>query len=205
VIVVQNNQLKGRIAEVAMIGKGNSYRARDCSALTIFCSDLQPSLRLQRVMELERSDTSPQRHPDYLAMMPISTSFMFGEGHAATLLKQAAMDVISYSSGKPMPEIDFVQTWSYKNTALMVQSYVLAAASHNLQTSIMEGFDPRHMKELLGIPVERYGIPMVVATGFEYCCDVSNETSTTARLGIEEVVFKDTFGVPMKFELKGKE
>lgn len=208
--MVQDNILKKEIAEKGMIGKGNQYRARDCSCLTIFCADLKPSLRLQRILELERNNTSQPRHPDYLAMMPITTSFMIGEGYAATLLKQATMEYLSLSTDHPMPEIDFARVWSYKNTSLMVQTYVLAATSHNLQTSIMEGFDPRYLKELLHIPDDRYGIPMVVATGYEYCNDkekanVSSKENDdnipqTARLDINEVVFQDTFGSPAKFD-----
>lgn len=190
-----------------MIGKGNQYRTQDCSVLAVFCADLQPSLRIQRILELERNHTSQPRHPDYLATMPITTSFMLGEGHAATFLKQATMEFLSASTNQPMPEIDFARVWSYKNTSLMVQTYVLAATSHNLHTSIMEGFDPRHMKELLHIPDDRYGIPMVVATGYEYR-NPDNETvpfndkniSQTARLNMNEVVFQDTFGVPVKFD-----
>jgi nitroreductase len=213
--VLQDSDLKARIAETAMIGKGNQYRTRDCSALIVFCSDLQPSLRIQRVLELERDHTSQPRHPDYLAMMPISTSFMLGEGHAATFLKQATMGLTSTTTNQPMPEIDSARVWSYKNTSLMVQSYVLAATSYNLQTTIMEGFDPRRLKDLLHVPEDRYGIPMVVATGFEYCNDdnddderarssdeSTSDTSQTARLKMEEVVFQDTFGVPINLDSK---
>ena len=213
IILVQDPQLKNEIAEKAMIGKGNQYRTRDCSVLTVFCSDLQPSMRIQRILELERSHTTQPRHPDYLAMMPIATSFMLGEGHAATFLKQATMEFLSSSTNQPMPDIEFARVWSYKNTSLMVQSYVLAATSHNLQTSIMEGFDSRHLKDLLNIPDDRYGIPMVVATGYEYCnpAAVNNSSdksiddcSQTARLKINEVVFQDTFGIPVKLDTDAK-
>jgi nitroreductase len=219
---VQDQQIKEQIASTAMIGKGNQYRTRDCSALAVFCSDLQPTLRIQRILQMERnhcrnlsknassSSQPPYRHPDYLATMPISTSFMFGEGHLATLLKQATMGYISSNTKQAMPEIDPVRVWAYKNTSLMVQSYVLAATSYQLQTSIMEGYDPRRIKDLLHIPSDRYGIPMVVAMGYEYrppvstTTDVDDDTatiqSTTARLNVNEVVFQNTFGVPIQFE-----
>ena len=192
-----------------MIGKGNQYRTRDCSVLAVFCSDLRPSLRLQRILQLEQINRASQgqgRHPDYLAVMPISTSFMLGEGYLATLLKQTTMDVVSTTTMQPMPEIDPVRVWAYKNTSLMVQTFVLAATSHNLQTAIMEGFDPRHLKDILQIPKDRYGIPMVVAIGFEYA-DASSSgenmesySSQTVRLSVDEVAFKDTFGVPIQFK-----
>ena len=57
--------------------------------------------------------------------------------------------------------------------------------------------DARRCKEILRIP-DRYAIPMIVATGFEY--DNGDETASdeavTPRLALDEVVFSDSFGVP---------
>jgi nitroreductase len=179
-----------------MLGAGNQYRTRDCSALAVFLSDLQASMRIARILELERASNT--RHPNYLAQFPLTTSFLLGEGHAATLLKQVSTDFLSAwgnshsSSSSPMPEIEPIQTWAYKNTALTVQSFVLAATAHNIDTSIMEGLDGRRVRELLRIP-DRYGIPMAVATGYAYD---ETESPITARLPLEEIVFADTFGKP---------
>lgn len=188
-----------------MLGAGNQYRTRDCAVLAVFLADLQASARIQRIHQLEQeaflaatsgnsadAATTAVRHPNYLAMMPVTTAFFLGEGHAATLLKQVATDVLS--KNQPMPEIEPVQVWAYKNAALAVQSYVLAATSHDLQTSIMEGYDGRRLREILRIP-DRYGIPMVVATGIEYA-DEQQSSGTTVRLPLDEIVFQDTFGAP---------
>ena len=79
---------------------------------------------------------------------------------------------------------------------MVAQSYVLAATSHNLHTSIMEGFDARRCKEIVRIP-DRYAIPMIVATGFEYGNgDEASDEAVTPRLALDEVVFSDSFGVP---------
>jgi nitroreductase len=182
-----------------MLGAGNQYRTRDCSVLAVFLSDLQASMRIARIQELERASNT--RHPNYLAQFPLTTSFFLGEGHAATLLKQVSTDFLSAwgnrhsqssSSSSPMPEIEPIQTWAFKNTALAVQSFVLAATSHNIDTSIMEGLDGRRVRELLRIP-DRYGIPMAVAAGYAYD---ETESKLTARLPLEEIVFADTFGAP---------
>jgi nitroreductase len=169
-----------------------------CSVLAVFLSDLQASKRIARIQELERASNT--RHPNYLAQFPSTTSFFLGEGHAATLLKQVSTDFLSAwgnrqsqsSSSSPMPEIEPIQTWAYKNTALAVQSFVLAATAHNIDTSIMEGLDGRRARELLRIP-DRYGIPMAVAAGYAYD---ETESTITPRLPLEEIVFADTFGEP---------
>jgi len=197
IIMVQDPALKEKLATKSMLGAGNQYRTRDCSALAVFLADLEASRRISRIHQLERSAPPGVRHPNYLAMMPVSTAFFLGEGHAATMLKQVTTDLVSRHLAQPMPEIEPVQAWSYKNTALAIQSYVLAATSHGLQTSIMEGYDPRQAKEILRIP-DRYGIPMMVATGYEY--ETEEEAARTPRLDLEEVVFGDTFGAPLVFE-----
>ena len=115
-----------------------------------------------------------------------------GEGHASTLLKQISTTVLS-STVRQMPGIEPVQAWSYKNAALSVQSYVLSATANDLATAIMEGYDPRRCKEILRIP-DRYDIPMMVATGYEYFEEVE---PPTPRFAIEEVVFDNVFGTPV--------
>jgi nitroreductase len=92
-----------------------------------------------------------------------------------------------------MPDIEPVQAWAYKNTALLAQTFVYAAESHGLSTAMMEGFDPRRTKEILRIP-DRYAVPLVVATGYEY--EEEPEIEQTPRFDVSEIVFRDTFGSP---------
>lgn len=200
IVMVQNADIKLELSQHAMLGAGNQYRVKDCSALAVFLSDLQASKRINRIYELEKDF----RHPGYLALMPISTSFLLGEGHLATWAKQAAGHVLS--SGmipqieQPMPCIESMETWSAKNTALLVQSYVLSATSHDLATCVMEGMDARRVAEILCIPPDRYSIPMVVATGYDYFEQGNEQMGRTPRLDLEEVVFGDTFGAPLVLE-----
>ena len=171
------------------MGPGNQFRVSQASALAVFLSDLEPSKRVNRIHELEKDF----RHPNYRSSFPLSTSFLLGEGHAANLIKGIATNFLS--SVSPMPEIDPVQAWSYKNTGLLAQTFVYAAESHGLATTMMEGFDPRRTRELLRIP-DRYAIPLMVATGYEYKEEHATEEKMTPRLDLSEVVFSDTFGEP---------
>jgi nitroreductase len=186
--MVTDQSIKAELNQKAMLGPGNQYRCSDCSALAVFLSDLEAGKRIPRIAKLEKD--WGHRHPNYTAILPVSTAFMLGEGHAATLLKQITMD--AFSLVKPMPEIEPISVWASKNTALVVQQYVLAATSHSLTTALMEGFDPRRMKEILDIP-DRYSIPMVAATGYEW--SETQDEAKTPRLDLEEVIFRDKFGV----------
>ncbi len=181
-----------------MLGIGNQYRTKQASAVAVFLSDLEPTKRINKIYHLEKN----HRHPNYQAVMPLSTSFLIGEGHAATMIKGIATQFLS--AVQPMPDVEPVQAWSYKNTGILAQSFVLAAESHNLATAMMEGFDPRRVKDILRIP-DRYAVPLMVATGYEY--EGEPEMALTPRLEISEVVFADTFGkgwVPSTDESESK-
>ena len=186
--MVQSQAIKDDLSANAMLGVGNQYRARDASALAVFLSDLQVNKRIDRIFKLERE----HRHPNYLSSLPMTASFLTGEGHAANFLKGVATDFLS--GVHPMPIVEPIQAWSYKNASLLAQTFVYAAESYDLATCIMEGFDGRRVKEILRVP-DRYAIPLMVATGYEYE-DPSN-VSRTPRLDLEEIVFGETFASPL--------
>jgi len=184
-VVVRDSAKKEELAEQAMLGPGNQFRTNDCSALVVILSDLEPSRRIQRVYDLEK----PYKNPNYLGSLPLVPSFLIGEGHLATFLKQVSTSFLS--NVQAMPSIESVDAWSYKNTALLAQSLVYAAESHDLASCIMEGYDARKVKDLLRIP-DRYAIPMTVALGYDF--EERSEAIDTPRLPVEEVVFEESFG-----------
>ena len=188
IILVQSQDIKDKLSEHAMLGPGNQFRTRDASALAVFLSDLEVNKRINRICELEKE----HRNPNYLSSLPMTASFLTGEGHAATFLKNVATDILS--EVQPMPEIEPIQSWSYKNASLIAQTFVYAAESHDLATCMMEGYDGRRVKEILRIP-DRYAVPLIVAAGYEY--EDPSMFQRTPRLGLEEVVFSDTFAQPL--------
>ena len=128
--MVHSQPIKEQLSEQAMLGLGNQFRTRDASTLAVFLSDLEAGKRIERIMQLERE--SGTRHPNYLGQMPLASSFLLGQGHAATLIKNVATDLMSEL--QPMPVVEPVHAWSHKNTGIALQSYVLAATSHDLAT-----------------------------------------------------------------------
>eukprot|EP00980_Cylindrotheca_fusiformis_P011525 scaffold2710_cov72-Cylindrotheca_fusiformis.AAC.3 len=114
------------------------------------------------------------------------------ERHTATFLKGIATTMLS--NVQPMPVVEPVQAWGYKNVSLLAQTFVYAAESNNLATCIMEGYDSRRIQEILQIP-DRYAIPLTVAVGYEY--EDEKDFERTPRLDISETVFADTFGKPL--------
>jgi nitroreductase len=89
---------------------------------------------------------------------------------------------------------------AYKNASLLAATWVFSATSHGLATCIMEGYDARRVSQTLRIPYDRYRIPMMVATGYEYKGEDSKGSASlhqpTPRLPICDVFFNNTFGQP---------
>ena len=193
-ILVRDAEIKDQLASQAMLGVGNQHRIRDCSAVAVFVADLEISKRIPRIYDLEKQ--SRCRDPNYLAALPVAASFLTGEGRAATLLKQAATAALS--PVQPMPTVDAVESWSYKNAALAAMTYTLAAHSHGLSTCLMEGYDVRRAREVLRVP-DRYALPLMVATGHAYKEEAYDEEAMprTPRLDMEELFFGDTFGAKL--------
>jgi len=223
-----------------MLGFGNQYRTTDASGIAVFCSDLEPSKRIDRIYEMERSEGG--RADGYLAVLRVAASFLTGESSTSsnggggvgggrggsstrlsTILKQTFTHALSPI--QPMPTMENVESWSYKNAGIIAQQYTLASTAHGLSTCMMEGYDARRVKEILRIP-DRYGVPLMVATGYDYDTmeggkevvhadldedgrsaegddddDGVGPTERTPRLEMNELFFGDTFGEPLDFLL----
>ncbi|KAL7549333.1 hypothetical protein ACHAWF_012603 [Thalassiosira exigua] len=218
VILLRCPRIKSALSQHAMLGFGNQYRTADASAIAVFCADLEPAKRIDRIYDMERE--SGVREDAYLAVLRVAASFLAGEGVAASLARRTFADALS--PVRAMPTMEPVESWSYKNAGIAAQTFTLAATAHGLATCMMEGFDSRRAKEILRIP-ERYGIPLMVATGYEWNAppvvhaelgDEEDEDDDrpeekgplrTPRLEMEELFFGDTFGAPLDFLLDNKD
>lgn len=123
-----------------MLGFGNQYRTVDASGVAVFCVDLEPSRRVDRIYDLER--LSGVREDGYLAILRVAATFLTGEATTSsttlsTMLKQHFTDAMS--PVQPMPSMENVESWSYKNAGIVAQMYTMAATAHGLSTCMMEG------------------------------------------------------------------
>ena len=223
VILVRCNEIKTALADHAMLGAGNKYRVVDASGIAVFCADLQPSKCIHRIHDLER--THNIREEGYMSVLRVASTFLTGEKrintnfNLATMAKQTFANALSPS--RPMPTMEDVGMWSYKNAGIMAQLYTLSATAHGLSTCMMEGYDSRRVMDILRIPSDRYGVPIMIATGYEYGMnnmesvvhannlkiltedyeDEENPRRKAPRLEMNELFFGETFGQPLDFLL----
>ena len=196
-----------------MLGFGNQQRVKDAAAVAVFCADLEPRKRVDRVYQSEVE--AGARTDGYLAVMRVASAFLTGDGattadgstHLSLLAKRTVARALS--PVQAMPTMEAVESWSYKNAGIAAQTYALAAGAHGLATCMMEGFDARRAREILRVP-DRYGLPLMVATGYdrgappvvhadmddgdELLAGGDGVPPKTPRLDMEELFFGDTFG-----------
>ena len=149
-LLLRSPEIKSILSRHAMLGFGNQYRTVDASAIAVFCADLEPSKRIDRIFQMERE--SGMREDGYLAVLRVASSFLTGESttlsngsggdrgsstHLSTFFKQTFTKALS--PVQPMPTMENVESWSYKNAGIMAQMYTMAATAHGLSTCMMEG------------------------------------------------------------------
>ncbi len=80
-ILLRCPRVKSALSRHAMLGFGNQYRTVDASAVAVFCADLEPGKRIDRIFAMERE--SGAREDGYLAVLRVASSFLTGEGTTA--------------------------------------------------------------------------------------------------------------------------
>jgi nitroreductase len=140
ILLLRDPLIKSTLSKHAMLGFGNQYRTKDASGIAVFCTDLEPSKRIDRIYDLECSNGV--REDGYLAVLRVAATFLTGEAtsnntHLSTLLKQSFTAALS--PVQPMPSMENVESWSYKNAGIVAQMYTMAATAHGLSTCMMEG------------------------------------------------------------------
>ncbi|CAM9705719.1 unnamed protein product [Ascophyllum nodosum] len=177
-----------------MLG-ANSKKVLAAPVTAVFCSDLEPSKRLNRMAQLSRKAGTTEAD---IAKVSMAVNLFSGEGLVGNVLRNAVTSIASPM--QPAPEVSAAEAWSFKNTVPAAQTYILACTAYGLATGAMEGFDARRVRAALDIP-DRYSIPMVVCTGYPAEDDKEKGSGGSVkrwRYPAEEVVFDGVFGVGMK-------
>lgn len=188
-IVVQSPSQREALSS-AMLGPNNIKRVREAPVTIVFCADKDPARLTRRVMQLERDSGMD---PAYVSGLPAKVSFLLGRGVLSQTFRTLATHLMSPLAPAPMIA-GTLDAWASKNVGLAAQTYMLAAQAHGLATAPMEGFDERRVGFLLGIPADRYSVPLVVSTGYDL--DPAKTAAGDRRLPLSEVACLDAFGTP---------
>ena len=199
---------RAQLAE-AMVGKGNTRRVLDAPCSVVFAADIQPRKLVARAAalrggpatahaarraEAETFDAKLWLRAGSVADLPLGPA-----GHAVRRWAEGKMSALT-----PSPAADPPRAWAYKNAMPAVQTFLLACAAHGLATHPMEGFDAARVCDAVGLPAERYAVPVIVPVGYaleraeeEGAGETAGAVAATRRFPPQEVVFQDRFGAPM--------
>ena len=160
-IVVRSREARDALSS-AMLGSGNIAKVREAPLTVVFAADKEPGQLTRKLMKLELEHGTD---PSYVSTLPSKISFLLGKGFLSNAFRATATHLMSPISPSPTIAAN-CDAWAAKNASLAAQTYMLGASAFGLSTAPMEGFDERRIFYLLGIPQERYSVPLVVATGY---------------------------------------
>jgi nitroreductase len=106
------------------------------------------------------------------------------------LLTASTPDFIREALPKFMGLATSPEAWAFKQTMMAVQTFLLAATAHGVQTGPMEGFrSVEAVRDAVGLP-PRYSVPVVVALGYEK----APRAKLSPRYPLEAVFHFDGYG-----------
>jgi nitroreductase len=189
-IVVVKDKQRRKALSTAFIA-GNVKRVETAPVTIIFFADLEPARLIPRTLDLARKDGLPD---EFLRQLPLGVLGFTAPGRFGTPTP-LNLAISAVSPLTALPVFSDVETWSVKNTMFVASQMMLAASSHGVSSSPMEGFDTRRIFQELNLPITewpRYAVPLAISLGYD--TDSESGKKPNLRLPPEEVFFKDQFG-----------
>ncbi len=162
-VLVTDSEQK-RLLRRACLGQPQIEQA---PAVVVFATDLEPHRgRLEPILarDLENGSITPE----YAKFSGRTIRLLFESGPLGLVgaAKRTAIQLISWFRPMPVPNLSRHQRriWSLRQAAMAAQTFLLLAADHELASCPMEGFDPRRVRRVLGIP-RRYMVALMVTVG----------------------------------------
>ncbi len=186
-VLVTGAEQKRRLRQ-ACLGQPQVEKA---PAVVVFVADLEPQRgRLEGI--LQRDLEAGSIDESYARFSRKSIRLLFDAGPFGVLgaAKAVVFGVLGWFRPMPMPSLTRRQRqiWSLRQAAMAAQSFLLLAAARGLGTCPMEGFDPRRVRRVLGIP-RRFMVALVVTVGRA----VAPERPRRLRLPLAEILHQERF------------
>ncbi len=159
----------------------NIAKVLQAPVTAVFLADARPSRSIGALLDREKERGMKDED---LSKLFFDASFLAGSTEA---LGRAASSSLSRIT--QMPSVTSAEAWGSKNTMPAAMMYMLAAASHGLDTCPMEGLDGRRVCDVVGAP-DGYCVPVAIATGY---ARASSPPKEQWRYDESEMFFVDRF------------
>ena len=109
----------------------NTAKVLQAPITAVFLADVRPNRSVGAMIKREKERGTKEND---LSKMLFDTMFLAGSTHS---MGRAAAESASYIT--PVPSVSSAEAWAFKNTMPAVATFMLAAASHGIDTCPMEG------------------------------------------------------------------
>jgi len=221
-VVVRDSVVKKQLA-YAMVG-GNIKRVLDAPVSVVWLADTKPWKLIDPMIEMERkagtsevdlanlrsdasfllgssSPSGPQApsNPLLSAVLP-KVPDLQGASHSLEMFAKRSLLSAMSQVTQAVTINESAESWSFKNTMMACQIFLLAMRAHGYDSCPMEGFDATRVKRAVGAPLDRYSVPIIVSSGIaEWGGSTAEKPSDSKRPrhSFEEVFSADTFHFPL--------
>lgn len=162
-VVVTDAETKRRL-RLACLGQ---KQIEEAPAAVVFISDLEPHRgRLESILARDLENGSISEEYARFSGRTIRLLFEGGPLGLSGAAKRVVLGVLSWFRPMPLPSLSRHQRhiWSLRQAAMAAQSFLLLAEERGWASCPMEGFDPRRVRRVLGIP-RRYMVALMVTVG----------------------------------------
>ncbi len=163
-IVVTDPSRRAALREAAL----DQAQVGEAPATVIFAADPDSwHLHLEEVLAMGKAEGAVSPNYERQLRRTVPPAFALGPLGLLGFLRGLFLPVRRLFTPTPTLPVSRsgLRAYAVKQTMLAAQTFMLAAAAHDLDTCPMEGFDEVRVKRLLGIP-RRMAVPVMVTVGY---------------------------------------
>ncbi|CAC9443631.1 nitroreductase-like protein [Leishmania donovani] len=184
-VVVTNTAVREQLFKAAL-GQPQVLQA---PATVVFVGDTEPERNAPQALEmgLETGYYSPLYGAAYLRNIYY---FMHGGPmQSMAAVKSVVSAWYSQAAGTPLISVPVSRAgYAWKQTMIPATTFVNLCAAAGWDTCMMEGIDEDAVKRALGVPAERYTVPVIISVGYATAAEAEKRQVGSSRFATPHTV-----------------
>ncbi|CAG9568246.1 nitroreductase-like protein [Leishmania major strain Friedlin] len=184
-VVVTNEAVREQLFKAAL-GQPQVLQA---PATVVFVGDTEPERNAPQALEmgLETGYYSPLYGATYLRN--IYYLMHGGPMQSMAAVKSVVSAWYSRAAGTPLISVPVSRTgYAWKQTMIPATTFVNLCTAAGWETCMMEGIDEDAVKRALGVPAERYTVPVIISVGYATATEAEKRQVCSSRFATPHTV-----------------
>ncbi|CAJ1008807.1 putative Nitroreductase family [Leishmania naiffi] len=184
-VVVTSTAVREQLVKAAL-GQPQVLQA---PATVVFVGDMEPERNAPQTLEmgLETGYYDPLYGSAYLRNV-----YYFLHGgpmQSMAAVKSAVSAQYSRATGTPLVSVPVSRAgYAWKQTLIPATTFVQLCTAAGWDTCMMEGIDEEAVKRVLGVPVDRYTVPVIVSVGYATAAEAEKRQVRSPRFATPHTV-----------------